>query len=381
MNGNKQKKLYDCVEQAPPILQNDTTTSLLLPSDKATIPRHSQLRNACSSSWDELGIFMQEASSAEGGENLHKTNKRSRPRRGKREKRRKQQRQSSALTGTTLCISDLPSGILAHAASFLANPSRALLATALHGLDKIPGEGVTSGNQWDVLEFGEIEKDLAMKLTDDHISAVLLCIEPSKIKKLRLTNLVNITGAGLEPLRGSLTVEQIDFSIVGEYKSPVLDAEGDRINKELPLSCDNVLPILDSIIEREGCALKHLQFPKVWREKCSENGRNSPWESEFYQFLQRYNGMLRSRGRRPCDKCNTDHQYNNGLPQIPTTRGSYCIYMQQHTCYECLSSAALAVLALPSVEACARGTTAKTVDTRHAEIVVKRRFVRAAKCS
>ena len=75
MNGNKQKKLYDCVEQAPPILQNDTTTSLLLPSDKATIPRHSQLRNACSSSWDELGIFMQEASSAEGGENLHKTNK------------------------------------------------------------------------------------------------------------------------------------------------------------------------------------------------------------------------------------------------------------------------------------------------------------------
>jgi len=230
-------------------------------------------------------------------------------------------------------------------ASFLAKPSQALFAAALQGLDKKPGEGIISGNQWDVLEFGEIEKALTVKLTDDHISAVLLCIGPSKVKKLRLTNLVNITGVGLQPLCGSLTVEQIDFSIVGEYKSPVIDADGNRINKELPLSCDNVLPILDSIIEREGCALKHLQFPKVWREKWLKDASvyshyNIPGDLtgkyDFYRFLHRYNNVLRCRGRRPCDKCNEDHRYCNGVPLIETSRGLHDKYIQQHTCYECL---------------------------------------------
>jgi hypothetical protein len=275
--------------------------------------------------------------------------RRGRSRREKRQQQQQQQQQqqrkSSSFTGTTFCISDLPSESLIHVASFLAKPSQALFAAALQGLDKKPGEGIISGNQWDVLEFGEIEKALTVKLTDDHISAVLLCIGPSKVKKLRLTNLVNITGVGLQPLCGSLTVEQIDFSIVGEYKSPVIDADGNRINKELPLSCDNVLPILDSIIEREGCALKHLQFPKVWREKWLKDASvyshyNIPGDLtgkyDFYRFLHRYNNVLRCRGRRPCDKCNEDHRYCNGVPLIETSRGLHDKYIQQHTCYECL---------------------------------------------
>ena len=58
------------------------------------------------------------------------------------------------------CLIDLPSGILAHAASFLAAPSKALFAVAL---DANPSERSSAivGNQWNVLDFGEIEKELA----------------------------------------------------------------------------------------------------------------------------------------------------------------------------------------------------------------------------
>lgn len=54
------------------------------------------------------------------------------------------------------------------------------------------------------------------------------------------------------------------------------------------ISCDEVLPILDSIIERRACALKHFQFPKV----CCED-RNA--ESNFHTFLTRYYGLLERR--------------------------------------------------------------------------------------
>eukprot|EP00984_Skeletonema_dohrnii_P018372 scaffold8557_cov100-Skeletonema_dohrnii-CCMP3373.AAC.12 len=161
------------------------------------------------------------------------------------------------------CLTGLPSGILAHAASFLAVPSMALFAIALDDDSAAsPNERSAAivGNQWDTLDFGEIEKELAVKLSDAHIEKVLLCIDAvNKVKRLKLTNCVNITGVGLEPLRGSLIIEQIDLSLVGEHQSP-------SISPEPQISCSHVLPILDSIIEREGCSLMHLQFPQVWRE-------------------------------------------------------------------------------------------------------------------
>ena len=47
-----------------------------------------------------------------------------------------------------------------------------------------------------------------------------------------------------------------------------------------------MLPILDSIISREGCSLKLLEFPKKWREEAS---------AEFIDFLERYNEMWNNR--------------------------------------------------------------------------------------
>jgi len=231
----------------------------------------------------------------------------------------KQRRSSSA--ADCLLLSDLPNGILEHAATFLSAPSRALFAVALDENKSAasPNERSSAivGNQWEVLDFGEVEKELAAKLTDDDIENVLLCIDAvNKVKRVKFTNCVNITGAGLVPLRDSLIIEQIDLSLVGDGESPKLDPEP-------PISRDHVLTILHSIIEREGCALKYLQFPKAWREDRST-------ESNFHRFLQRYKEILESRGIHclECNETTPDHAIN--------TRGEKTYALQNHICYGCL---------------------------------------------
>ena len=75
-------------------------------------------------------------------------------------------------------LADLPSAILTHTASFLAAPSRALFAIALDENSVItPNERSSAivGNQWDTLDFGEIEKDLAENLSDEGIRDILIC--------------------------------------------------------------------------------------------------------------------------------------------------------------------------------------------------------------
>ena len=133
-----------------------------------------------------------------------------------------------------------------------------------------------AGNDWHTLNFGGIEKDLAEKLSDDDISKVLVHIDAAnKLKRLRLTNCINITGAGLLSLSGSTSIELIDLSLVGAHQSPVLDPKP-RID------CDLVLPILDSIISQGRCQLKHLQFPHMWRKGDYD---------QFDAFLSRCNEM------------------------------------------------------------------------------------------
>ena len=226
----------------------------------------------------------------------------------------------------TRYLTDLPTGILAHAASFLAAPSRAFFAVALDensATTSSPNERSLAivGNNWDVLDFGQIEKDLAEELSDADIERVLHCIDAaSKLKRLKLTSCTNITGTCLEPLRGSLIVEQIDLSLVGnERPDPDL---------EPPISCDHVLPILDSIIEREGCALMHLQFPSVWRKEPST-------DSEFHAFIVRYNEMRRGRGEITCLKCNKILPHDEEEWIETYTEDDYDYGTHRYTCYGC----------------------------------------------
>ncbi|KAL7451057.1 hypothetical protein ACHAWC_002903, partial [Mediolabrus comicus] len=221
-------------------------------------------------------------------------------------------------------LSDLTIGILDHTASFLAPPSRALFAVALTNDNHKPNENsssITASDDWDILDFGEIEKELAARLSDYDISDVLQHIDAVyTVKRLKLTNCIKISGICLEPLRGSKVVEQIDLSLVGDGESP-------RLDPEPPISYYAVMPILDSIVAAEGCSIKHLQFPYKWR-------RNRSIDSEFHAFILRYNEMRGTRGDTGiCFHCNEDLTQNEDkwiLPDDDDVYGTHC-----HTCFQC----------------------------------------------
>ncbi len=232
--------------------------------------------------------------------------------------------------GVAACLSSvLPIGILEHAASFLAAPTRALFAVALTTNHDPSGENYSSiagTDDWDTLDFGEIEKDLAKKLSDDDLNAVLQHIDAfNQLKRLRLSNCTNISGSGLKPLRGSTIIEQIDLALSGVGENRMLDLEP-------PISCEAVLPILDSIIAADGCSLRHLQFPHKW---TNESG------SAFHAFLVRYNEMRDNRDTVTCLNCGGNLP-PDGLNEWITTRSHwidtrYCKLYAKHnyTCYQC----------------------------------------------
>ena len=73
---------------------------------------------------------------------------------------------------------------------------------------------------WDVLDFDDIQKSLANKLTDDHIDEILRSIDAvNNLKVLKLAGCTKITGSGLEVLRSATALEQIDMSLVGKHES------------------------------------------------------------------------------------------------------------------------------------------------------------------
>ena len=235
-------------------------------------------------------------------------------------------------------LSDLPIEPLTHVATFLAAPSRAIFAVALttvHHSFQGDGDGISAqkiaGFEWDTLDFGHIEKELAERLSDDDINAILRCIDAvHKLKILKLTNCINITGVGLEPLRGSRIIAKIDMSLVGEHKSPLL-------NPEPPISRDVVLPILDSILDGEGSALKQIQFPKKWRIL---NNRFHPSNQDFYRFIRRFNEIMESHGAIRCPDCNGEVGYR-GFCEVSVSQTSTCFACSKQECNDCESTRGL----------------------------------------
>src|SRR6056300_939521 len=102
----------------------------------------------------------------------------------------------------SLSINDIPDALI-HVAHYLSKPQQALFAIALYThqspspspqnniLEWTPNTkseaiiSTTSREDWQELDFGEIEKSLASKLTDDHVLSVLRCIDaPNNLKTL-----------------------------------------------------------------------------------------------------------------------------------------------------------------------------------------------------
>ena len=222
-----------------------------------------------------------------------------------------------------LHISELPIGLMVDVSAYLAKPSRALLAVAFsapssswrsNDLIHLPlpiTTAIISASQWDTLDFEDIERELANKLKDDDINAVLKSINAQDVlKRLKLCGCINIKGHGLNLLQGSVVLEQIDISLAEKNDYQYIEPEP-KISEEV------VMPILDSIISADGCSLKHIQFPFKFRR-----------EPPVLEFQTRYNLQFLSR-EIICAKCNE--------AAAPDTywMDDYCI--MNKTCYDCLA--------------------------------------------
>ena len=73
-----------------------------------------------------------------------------------------------------------------------------------------------------IVDFGELDAEFAMSLTDEDVEDILLCLdrEDSRIKRLRLTNCINVNGSFMRSIRRSTTIEQIDLSIIPQHVDP-----------------------------------------------------------------------------------------------------------------------------------------------------------------
>ena len=166
------------------------------------------------------------------------------------------------------CIDNVPDEVLLLVAEYLTAPARALFAIGCFRQQTAaaapPRRGrteiIVSQTTWDTLDFGQLDKDLARMLTDHDLSSVLLCIDATNtVKTLKLTGCINIIGWGLHPLlAGSAVIEAIDLSMLRDREKP-------RFRMSI-ISEPCVVPILARIIEKKSSSLKHVQFPKHWRE-------------------------------------------------------------------------------------------------------------------
>lgn len=252
-----------------------------------------------------------------------------------------------------LTILDLPDVVILSVARYLPQTSRALLALALTAeasswrnviwykansictwvrtTRKEPSaatKALVSAEGWHDLDFVDIEKDLAKRLTDEDVAGVLACVGAvSKLKSLKLTGLVNITGRGLQPLKSSTKLELLDLSLKKRYEIPS-DLGPDREDsakkeKKLLLSKFDVIPILESIVDAYGCRLKYLHLPAEWRDK--HRG------VLVDKFLEKYHSSDCQRVQ--CRKCRLSLAEEFDLDP---TEDNYAL--QHFACYNCLAN-------------------------------------------
>ena len=230
---------------------------------------------------------------------------------------------------TQLNIDNLPDSVLLHIAGYLQETSRVLLAVALTTSSAKPSEAsniiisasgdIRNKNFGTTVDFGDTDKKLAAKLTDEDIGGVLKCVgEVHIILRVKLTHCVGVKGDGLEPLRSSTSLIQLDLSLVGLKESPELSPVP-MISEAL------VIPILNSIIDADGCSLRQVQFPKKWREEQSEL---------MVQFLSKYNRVMNER-KMTCStyECGTVCKGMEERPWVNTTGKN--IGVHNFTCYQC----------------------------------------------
>ena len=221
-------------------------------------------------------------------------------------------------------LADIPDALLVRSAEYLSNTSScvsfAMALTPQNMMSQQPSANNmaivnASRENWGYINFKDIQDICGRSLTDDDVRWILLAIDAvNNVESLKVTNCIGITGAGLEPLRGSIILRCIDLSLVGDHERQTIDPEP-------PISVSAVVPILESIIGTEGNSLLRLQLPKKWRMERS---------SILTQFLQRFAREL-NRRRVKCSGwgCHETCQLDDA------TEGRF-YGMNSITCYHCL---------------------------------------------
>jgi hypothetical protein len=181
---------------------------------------------------------------------------------------------------------------------------------------------------WEEINFEDNCLFLCSELTDDDISGMLACINAvQQLKRLYLSNCINITGRALEPLRGSDVLKQIDLSLSENHGS----SQTHFFPKSWFMILETeVIPILYSIIGRENHSLRHLQFPYTWRDNRS---------GYFDRFLEKYKETEHQRSIR-CLECNANcnESLSRSLEHELEAGGRVKYRGIQHfTCYDCLN--------------------------------------------
>jgi hypothetical protein len=127
-----------------------------------------------------------------------------------------------------------------------------------------------------------------------------------------------------------------------DYLVQIVSLIDDVIEKDLQQDDEEsinmriVLPILDSIIAAEGCAVRKIEFPIKWREEAS---------TEFSAFLERYNELWITRTENNaaichCIKCkrsaiNDDVWVNTEGEAEDIAQGVTCTNCLNHICDDC----------------------------------------------
>ena len=135
-----------------------------------------------------------------------------------------------------------------------------------------------NGNNWSVLDFVDLPMSLAMRLSDDDVGAILVCIDAKhKLEHLTLTHCTNAIGHGLEPLRSSTRLQELNLGLVRKFESPYfrhptsqMSNREDFVFDDLKLTEGPVCDIIDSILREGEHSFDRLQYPYKWTDTSSE---------------------------------------------------------------------------------------------------------------
>ena len=218
------------------------------------------------------------------------------------------------------------------------------------------------------VDFTDLGKTLANTLTDDNVCNILKYINAKhNVKRINIAYLWGIKGSGLEPLRGSTSLETIDLSMVPEFMSPDIalgegytsdgddssnstdeygtsdddDDESDTSKEDdigeedviIKLSESLVYPIVESIFNAKGTSLEYVALPKLWRKQRSDLS---------YDFLDKLNKYLTDK-KFDCHHCTEwKDQQSHFPPWVRFKRDSrygilngICYGCNGKLCYHC----------------------------------------------